>query len=190
MRKLPLECQSSTLQFADDITQSEADKDVHNVIRKLTETFQQTKSFCVDHELIINANKTQFIIFKAPSRKIEEDLVILLDGCSVSPTDHVKLLGMTLDHHLTFGQHIDSTVRKCHGIICILSHAAPHLPRELLCMAFVALIRTHLEYCSEKMPLHLKPSLANSILSRKLRRVLCVEPHGSVTQHRSLLRLN
>ena len=38
--------------------------------------------------------------------------------------------------------------RKCHGIIGVLSRAAPVLPKDLLRLAYVALIRSHLEYSS------------------------------------------
>ena len=97
---------SATVQFADDVTQSEADKSEQNVmivINRLTESFQLTRTFCEQHELIINTAKTQFIIFKSPSRQLANDLVITLDDCSITPSESVKLLGVTLDRHFTFG---------------------------------------------------------------------------------------
>jgi retron-type reverse transcriptase len=148
VRQLPKATATKTVQFADDITNSVADADDHLVVRKLTESFQFTKSFCEQKELIINTEKTQFIIFKSPTRRLSKDLEIVLDNCSITPAESVKLLGVVLDRHLTFGEHIEKVVKKCTGILGILSRAAPRLPRNLLCNAYVALVRTHLEYSS------------------------------------------
>ena len=56
--------------------------------------------------------------------------------------------GVVLDQHLTFGPHIDTVVNKCHGLLGLLSRAAPYLPKELLRVAYCAMIRSHLEYSS------------------------------------------
>ena len=56
--------------------------------------------------------KTQFIIFKAPRRKIEQELEIVLDGITIKPALHVKLLGVTLDRHFTYGEHIEKAGKK------------------------------------------------------------------------------
>src|SRR3989441_9803391 len=42
----------------------------------------------------------------------------------------------------------DKVVRKCNGLIGALVKASPYLDRNLLRMAYVALVRSHLDYCS------------------------------------------
>ena len=79
------------MQFADDVTNSVSGNREEEVIARLTESFLQTKTFCEDHDLIINTAKTQFIVFKSPSRKLQSDLSITLDGCTISSSDSVKL---------------------------------------------------------------------------------------------------
>lgn len=148
VRNLPAASTSPTIQFADDVTQSESDRDELQVINRLTVSFLKTKDFCEQRELIINSAKTQFIIFKAPRRKISLELEIVLDGITIKPALHVKLLGVTLDRHFTFGEHIDKAVKKARGAIGMLARAAPHMPRELLRLAYIALARSHLEYAS------------------------------------------
>jgi len=98
--------------------------------------------------LIVNANRTQLIIFKVPGKKIANDYEVSLDNCAIKPASSVKLLGVTLDRHFTFGEHIDNTIKKCHGILRALTRASPFLPRDLLRLAFIALVRSRLEYCS------------------------------------------
>ena len=117
VRRLPSASSSPTVQFADDVTKSEADRDPQQVIHRLTESFKEVKSFCEEKELTINANKTQLILFKTPQKSIPEDLQIVLDGATIAPSPHVKLLGVTLDRHLTFRDHIDGVVKKCIGVV-------------------------------------------------------------------------
>ena len=96
----------------------------------------------------MNANKTQLIIFKVPAKKIPTDFHVTLDNCVIEPASSVKLLGVILDKHLTFGEHIDSTVKKCHGILGSLTRASVFLSRDLRKLADTALVRSRLEYCS------------------------------------------
>ena len=70
------------------------------------------------------------------------------DNCSISVQTPVKLLGVTLDQHLTFRTQIDNVVSKCHGLLGTLARATPYLPKQLLKLTYTALIRSHLEYCS------------------------------------------
>ena len=148
VRNLPSITESDTFQFADDVTNSDSDPSEAKVLSRLTDSFIQTKAFCQDHDLIINTAKTQLILFKAPSKKLQADLSITIDGCTIKPSDSVKLLGVILDKHFTFGPHIDATVKKANGVLGAIARAAPHLPRELLRMAYISLVRTLLKYAS------------------------------------------
>ena len=148
IRKLPSVTKNKSILFADDVTNSASGQNVETVSQRLVEGFDQIKEYCDAQELKINTGKTQFIIFLASGKKMPEDVSITLGGCSVKPTNNVKLLGVTLDRHLTFKDHIDLVVKKCHGLIGMLARAAPYLSRELLRLTYVALIRSQLEYCS------------------------------------------
>ena len=77
VRELPACCPSSTFQFADDTTASEADKSLDKLADKLNTTFNCIKEFCNSHELTINVDKTQLIIFKAASKRILDNFEII-----------------------------------------------------------------------------------------------------------------
>jgi hypothetical protein len=83
-----------------------------------------------------------------PLKKLPETIAMIIDGISFQPDSSVKLLGITLDRHLTFAEHVNNTVNKCLGLPGVLGRAAPYLSKELLKMAYIALIRSHLEYAS------------------------------------------
>ena len=60
----------------------------------------------------------------------------------------MKLLGFTIDRHFTGAAHTDAITNKCNGLLGVLRRAAPNLPRELLRLAYISLVRSHLEYAS------------------------------------------
>ena len=148
VRNIPTIAETECVQYADDITESAADKDIEVVAEKLTSSFNSVKQFCASKQLVVNTSKTQLIILKTPTRKIPQDFKLVLDNCEIEPMKSVKLLGVTIDRHLTMGDHIDGVVRKCQGLLGVLRRAAPNLPHALARQAYIALIRSHLEYAS------------------------------------------
>src|SRR3989442_15658149 len=117
-------------------------------MQKLTVTYDSIKTFCNNRGLTLNASKTQLTGFKTPSKKLPCELEPLLEGHSIKPQTAVKLLGFNPDQHFTWGEHIEKVVKKCNGLLGALSKATPFLTHKLLRMAYVALVRSHLEYCS------------------------------------------
>ena len=92
----------------------------------------------------------------------------------------MKLLGVTLDRHFTFGAHIDETVKKARGVLGSIARAAPHLPRELLKMAYTALIRSLLEYASTAFASASKTQLQKLETMQKMAsRVICKAPRNT-----------
>lgn len=177
VRNLPACCTADTVQFADDITNSAADKELDVVAQKLTVSFEQVRDFCKDHELTINTGKTQLLIMKSASRKLPTDFQLNLDGTIIKPLNAVKILGVTIDQHLTLGEHIDKVVKKGNGLLGALGRASPYLTRQLLRMAYISLVRTHLEYCSGLLQpaanTHLKRL---DVVQKKAARIICDVP--------------
>lgn len=117
------------------------------------------------------------VIFKTPSKQLPNDLVVTLDGNVIKPSTTVRLLGVTLDCHIIFGEDIDQILLKCHGLIGMLARAAPFLTTELLRLTYIglALIRSKLEYASavraSAAPTHLRrldviQKIASRVISR------------------------
>jgi len=106
VRNLPRQCTSPIFQFANDTTVVAKDPSLSVVAEKLKAAFDHVKHFCDSHELKINLEKTQLILFKKAGKLIPDDFHLTLDNCTVTPQKTVKLLGVTLDQHLTYGPHI------------------------------------------------------------------------------------
>ena len=91
------------------------------------------------HDSVCLAPSTTYNYTNVPKLKLNWRLVV------VTP---VKLLGVTLDQHLTFGTQIANVVSKCQVLLGMLARATPYLPKQLLRHFYTALIRSNLEYCS------------------------------------------
>jgi hypothetical protein len=148
VRNIPLAADADCVQFADDITESVVDKDIDAMAKKLTSSFNGVKQFCDHCDLVVNAAKTQLIVFKSANKKLPDEFKLILDNCEIKPSRTAKLLGVTIDCHFTMGDHIEATVRKCQGTLGVLRRAAPNMPIAMLRLAYIAIVRTHLEYAS------------------------------------------
>ena len=62
---------STMLQFADNTAKSQHNQSLAITKRKLVDSFVKIETYCVDRGLKINVAKTQYIIFKAPSKKLD-----------------------------------------------------------------------------------------------------------------------
>ena len=148
VRLLPNCCNSDLFQYADDLTNSTSDSDLNVLVSKLQISYGKIKVFCEDKKLTINTAKTQVIILKSPRKKLPVDFSVSLEGLPIFPSTTIKLLGVVLDQHSTMGPHIDATIKKCHGLLGMLRRASTYLPRDILRLIYVALIRSQLEYAS------------------------------------------
>ena len=147
------------------------------ILQQLEAIFNRTMAFCNEHQLKINAAKTQLLMVKTPSRTLPTELELVLDGCSIKPEPAVKLLGMTIDQHLTFSPHIDRIVKKSHGLLAMLYRAAPFLPRELLKLTYTSLIRSQLEFGSAILAPIAKSHLSKlDVIQKMAARTICGAP--------------
>ena len=180
VRNLPKSNNLLTIQYADDVTESFSDFSLSSIINNLESGFIQIKDYCHSRGLTINTLKTQSIIFKIPSKKLPDDLSILLDGCSIKVNKSVKLLGVTLDQHLSFKDHIQNVSRKCRGYVGVLARASPFMSKDLLRLAYISLIRSQLEFsCAIFSSASVTQLQKLDIIQKMSSRVVCSAPRDA-----------
>src|SRR6266516_3885681 len=167
VHKLPECVTDPVFQYADDITNSTASDCLHKIQQNLEDNFMKINEFCQDRDLRINTEKTQCILLKLPSKKTPKELELILDSHIIKAATTVELLGLTIDQHLSFKQHIEKTVNKCHGLIGVIRKAKHILPLSLLKLSYTALVRPHLENCSLTFASASKTNLAKAVTVQK-----------------------
>ena len=98
---------------------------------------------------IFNANKTEFIIFRSNRRAIDAIPNIKISGKRLTPSKTIKYLGVHLDEHLSWKQHIDviaAKLRRANGAISKLRH---YLPLQNLISVYHAIFSSHIRYACQ-----------------------------------------
>ena len=72
---------------------------------------------------------------------------LMFNGAPVSRVSEQKQLGLILQPSLTFAKHINEKIKKAKKNIGIIKHLNSVLPFLSLKQMYIALVRSHLEYC-------------------------------------------
>ena len=72
-------------------------------------------------------------------------------GCHVRKSDHhtqpTSYIGLTIDEHLQWKQHIEKTANKCSRTIGIINKLKHYLPTDIKLLLYQTLLNPHLNYC-------------------------------------------
>ena len=84
-------------------------KNMNSCLVKMTEDLHLIAGWCCSHQLLINPSKTKLIFFGTRQLlgKVSDIRVPFLDQ-ELTPVSSVKDLGITLDSHLNFNDHVNT----------------------------------------------------------------------------------
>ena len=137
--------------YADD-TQLllEGDPDnIDDLISRGESVFMEAKTYFNTNGLLLNENKTQFILFGTRQNlsKIPNNIEMKFGNVSIKQSDKIKNLGIIMDSCLTFNYHIDELIKKVTGTLIFLNRVWDRFQPECRVMAVQALILSVLNYC-------------------------------------------
>ena len=104
--------------------------------------------FCAN-KLTLNLNKTNFILFKS-HRKIcpSQYPMLSINGTPLSRVESTKFLGVYVDQHMTWKDHIKSISSKIAKNTGIIARTAHILPPSIRLKLYYSLIYPYLAYCN------------------------------------------
>ena len=133
--------------FADDTTILASHKNLNQLIHILNSELINISSWFKCNKLSLNINKTNFMHFQSSHSNTNQlNYDIKVDGITLDKKDYTKFLGVTIDSHLTWNNHISnitSHVAKGIGILYRIKHLLP--PKSLL-MLYNTLILPYITY--------------------------------------------
>ena len=102
-----------------------------------------------EHFLKINADKTEIILFRPPSTKSVPTIqgMFIGDTC-IRFSDTVKLLGVTLDTHLTFDSHVNKVVSESFNHLKNVSKIKRYLTLAETEKVIHAIVTSKFDYCN------------------------------------------
>lgn len=142
---LPLK---GTLQlFCDDATISYEAEDYQTLQTYMQTDLQQIINFLKSRNLLLNTDKTKFIIFLTKnSSTLGTFDTVSFENHSVEMVKNHEYLGLCLDSKLSFQEHITKVIRKTSPFVGMLNRLKQTLPTSMLWQIYYSHIHSHFTY--------------------------------------------
>ena len=147
---LPLQCrQTIPFLYADDTAILATGSSPMEVSHKLQEDLDCLYVWFCSNKLSVNCLKTHSMLFTSNRSKFKNDKMSLnLAGENIVQSDEVKYLGLYLNPHLNFDQHVKIVCQKLNVRTKLLWRLRGFITRDLALTLYRALIEPHLVYCN------------------------------------------
>ena len=96
--------------------------------------------------LSLNISKTSFVIFRAINKPKTSSVTLIINKQAINESNSVKYLGILIDSHLTFKNHIDELTKKISRAIGVLYKLRPFVSTKILTNVYYALVYPFLLY--------------------------------------------
>ena len=146
IQNIPHRCKINL--YADDILLYSCDEDINIASSILQEDVNRILKWFQDNKLTVNVQKTFLIPFASPHRikSIKSCPVICANNSKLEWKFECKYLGVILDSCLTWKPHIEYMCNELRPKIGLLSRLRHILPRKELCMIYMTLIQSIIDY--------------------------------------------
>ena len=102
------------LSYADDTTLYVSSKYPGNLQSALNDDIKRLTNWFGNNGLMVNANKSHFIVINSPATDSRFNSIHIKVGRSNIPAERtIPILGVTLDKHLKWNDHVNGTIRRC-----------------------------------------------------------------------------
>ena len=135
-----------TILFADDTNMFCSGKDMHELETTVNSELAQVQEWLTLNQLTLNIKKTNFIIFKSHKKLLRRDLRLTLNGTVLQRVEDSKFLGIVIDQHLTWKNHIDYITKRILRIRGLLCRIRFYVNQTHLKMLYNSLIYPYLHY--------------------------------------------
>ena len=120
------------------------------VVEHLFEDLQRIAACCCAHSLLIDPDKTKLLLLGTPQvlARVPKGFGITLLGKEILSSCSTKNLGVIVDSHLSFDEHVTEVVSKCIGSLCQINRVKHLIDRSTLVTIIHSLVFSKLFYCS------------------------------------------
>ena len=132
--------------FADDSNLFYKNKNLQVLEAIINNELHRVNSWLCANKLLLNIEKTKFVIFHPVQKKILYDVRLKIDNKCIDRATEIKYLGIMLDSHLNWKSHVSfvsGKIKRSIGMICKARHYV-HL--EILINLYYCLIYPYLIY--------------------------------------------
>ena len=160
---------SSAFIYADDIALLVKGHDINEIELSLTSEFKIISKWFNANRLSVNNTKTNVMLFSGSRSKHRNGVIKVPVGANtdevLTQVSTVKYLGVELDEHLTFVDHVDKLCRKIKSRTGVLWRMRHFINENLAKDLYLSLIHPHFNYadvvydacnqqCKSKLQVH------------------------------------
>ena len=139
---------STCLSFADDTTILMSGKNIKQLYEKSTKELTNIDNWLIANKLFLNAEKTKHILFRTfNSKRPPATYSLKFRNTSIEKVTSIKVLGISINEHLSWKEHILNLTKKLKQIYCVTLRIRPYLNRNTLLTLYHSLFMSHIRYC-------------------------------------------
>ena len=98
------------------------------------------------NRLALNIGKTNFIIFRGRRKPCDHNVTLLMNKKAIEQKNYVKYLGVFIDEHLTWKEHISNISKKISRGVGIVCNLRKSMCTSLLRTIYYSLVYSHIVY--------------------------------------------
>ena len=129
--------------YADDNTLAYSHHDTDVLTRSLEMDVRYVMDWFRVNCLVANPDKFQCITLGDQ----KESIKLNIEGVDITPSEKVKVLGITLDNELEFDYHVSDICRKAARQLNVLKHVHQNFKEETRMMIYRSFILSNFNYC-------------------------------------------
>lgn len=139
------------VQYADDtqfIHSATLDALPH-LITQAQATLTPAKAYFSTNGFILNSQKKQYLFVGTRTliKRTPKHTIIRFDNTYITPSKHVKNLGLYMDCHMTFEKHINEIYKKVIGTLLLINRIREKFENNIRTMVVQSLALSVMNYC-------------------------------------------
>ena len=159
--------------FADDTTVVCSDLDYYTLLYKTNDNLSKLFRWTINNKLSLNTSKTTALLFSNRIRDVVSPLLLSVGDSQVHFEDSIKFLGVQLDNHLNFSNHVQYICSKLSKTTGVLYRLCSLIPEDVLVNLYYAFIYPYLLYgvlvWGDASAVHLNPLL---VIQKRIIRII------------------
>jgi len=122
--------------------------DFDKLSKRINEELEKINEWLKINKLSLNIGKTKYMIFHNRQRNIDEftNLTLKLNGKPIKRVSVFNFLGIVINEHLTWNDHISHISLKINPVVGLLNRLKHQIPPRILKMIYNSLILSRLHY--------------------------------------------
>ena len=91
-------------------------------------------------------NKTEIVLFRLKNKIVYKNMNFCISGQKITSTTHARYLGILMDQHLSWGQHLKMLKQKLSRANGLPAKVCYYLSPKLLRTLYFSIFESHLRY--------------------------------------------